>query len=198
MSGLSISLDLDNTIISYDKLFHELAVERDLVPANFPQDKTAIRDRIRENFGDDVWQELQAAAYGPELGRADVFPGLVQVLGAWREMGFSVFIISHKTAFASKGKIPLRRAALDFLRARGILSLVSKVFFVNHRWQKTALAFELGCDVMVDDLPEVFAEPDFPNDIRPILFSPLQATAPSKVTVCANWGEIDRQMRNFL
>ena len=35
LSGLRIGLDLDNTLISYDQLFHRVAIERGLIPRGF-------------------------------------------------------------------------------------------------------------------------------------------------------------------
>ena len=48
-----------------------------------------------------------------------------------------------------------------------------------------------GYAVLVDDLTEVFAEPDFPADVSKILFAPSQdAKIPADVTVCASWANI--------
>src|SRR5262245_43078397 len=42
-----IGVDFDNTIVSYDALFHRIATERDLIPADLPVNKTAVRDHLR-------------------------------------------------------------------------------------------------------------------------------------------------------
>ena len=43
-----IGLDFDNTIVSYDELFHRVALEGGLVPGDLPVRKEAVRDYLRE------------------------------------------------------------------------------------------------------------------------------------------------------
>ena len=39
-----IGVDFDNTIISYDSVFHKLASESGLIPSTVSKNKTAVRD----------------------------------------------------------------------------------------------------------------------------------------------------------
>ena len=76
---MRIGVDLDNTIICYDALFHALALERGWIaparPAR-PVRKDAVRRAVRLlPDGDEKWQALQAEAYGPRLASAALFPG---------------------------------------------------------------------------------------------------------------------------
>ena len=41
---MRIGLDFDNTIVTYDSLFHKVATEQGLVPASLPVSKLAVRD----------------------------------------------------------------------------------------------------------------------------------------------------------
>ena len=69
-------VDLDNTLISYDRIFYETAVERQFVPAGFAGAKREIRDRVRLlPEGELKWQRLQAHVYGPAIGGASVADG---------------------------------------------------------------------------------------------------------------------------
>ena len=43
-----IGIDFDNTIVSYDDLFHKIATEQKLIPENFPHSKLLIRDYLRK------------------------------------------------------------------------------------------------------------------------------------------------------
>jgi hypothetical protein len=64
-SNWRIGLDLDNTLISYDRSFCSAAIERSLVPADFVGSKRDVRDRVRLlPAGELQWQRLQAHVYG--------------------------------------------------------------------------------------------------------------------------------------
>ena len=56
-----IGLDFDNTIVCYDRLFHRLAVERELIPPALTLSKQAVRDFL-DRVGGTVWTELQGIA----------------------------------------------------------------------------------------------------------------------------------------
>ena len=53
---MRIGIDFDNTIVSYDELFHKVAVEQALV-SNM-QIKLAVRDYLRKIDNEPVWTEL--------------------------------------------------------------------------------------------------------------------------------------------
>ena len=66
-----IAVDFDNTIASYDDVLHGLAVNRQLIDGSVGKSKTAVRMSVRGlPDGELRWQQLQAAAYGPEIGQA--------------------------------------------------------------------------------------------------------------------------------
>ena len=44
-----LGLDFDNTIINYNELFHKIAFEKNLIPADLPKEKNAVRNYLREN-----------------------------------------------------------------------------------------------------------------------------------------------------
>jgi len=44
---MHIGIDFDNTIVCYDQIFHEAAVERDLIQPNLPASKQVVRDALR-------------------------------------------------------------------------------------------------------------------------------------------------------
>ena len=43
-----LGLDFDNTIIKYDELFHKVAFEKNLIPADLPKEKNTVRNYLRE------------------------------------------------------------------------------------------------------------------------------------------------------
>ncbi len=99
-----IGVDFDNTIVCYDGLFHKLAVEQGLVPANLPPAKNAVRDYLRQTGQEDRWTELQGYAYGPGMKQAQLFPGVLEFFDRCRQAGVEVFIISHRTRYPFLGE----------------------------------------------------------------------------------------------
>lgn len=193
---MRIGVDLDNTIVCYDGLFHSLALERGWIRNDTASSKGAVRDAVRRlSDGDDKWQELQAEAYGPRLSSAKLFPGVEAAFRAWREQGHEVFILSHKTRFSGKGGHDLHRAALAFLREsplnrEGLLA-DERIMFCDTRAEKIRRITDTGCAIFIDDLLEFFSEPDFPRQVRKLHFAPdVRTVSPPDALICRSWWEI--------
>lgn len=192
-----IGVDFDNTLISYDSVFHGLALEAGLIDPAVPADKKAIRDAVRRSSGGDLaWQALQGQAYGPHLQAATAAPGARAFVALCRERNLRVYVISHKTDFAGVDptRTPLRKAALDWLEAQGFMPL--EVRFGNTREEKIAHIRTLGCTHFIDDLEETFLEPSFPPHVEGILYAPGGRTVPQlpKLTITRSWQEITQRL----
>ncbi len=198
---MRIGVDFDNTIAGYDRLFASLSVEHGFFDAPPAGGKKAVRDRVRESHGDIAWQDLQAQAYGHRMSEAEMFRGVTRFFALCRESHIPVYIVSHKTQFASRDTngTDLRCAALNWMENRGFFEYAGfglstdNVFFEDTRNEKIARIASLNCDVFIDDLIEVFSEPCFPGDISAILFSPDGEEAPSPVPLFkafSHWDEI--------
>ena len=75
---LRIGIDFDNTIACYDQLFHRMALEKGLIPADLPEGKSQVRDYLRHGGKEDAWTELQGHVYGARMGEAPPFPGVIE------------------------------------------------------------------------------------------------------------------------
>src|SRR5512140_1871871 len=74
---LVIGIDFDNTVITYDSLIYDTAVERGLVCTGIIKSKREIRDAIRKlPEGEIRWQELQAYIYGLGISKATLVEGI--------------------------------------------------------------------------------------------------------------------------
>lgn len=196
-----IGVDLDNTLAGYGELFLETAVDMGLVPPGLPPDKTGVRDRVRQDHGDEAWQRLQARVYGPEMRRARLLPGAAAFLRQCRERCLPVHVVSHKTRFArlDETKTDLRRAALGWMEASGLFDqdgpglAPERVHFEDTRPGKVERIRALGCTDFVDDLEEVFDEPGFPSEVRAYLFG-RERTGLSGVVPCPDWDAVRRSL----
>ncbi len=72
-----IGVDFDNTIINYDELMYNLALERGLIDSHIKKQKKSIRDQIRSlPEGEKAWQHLQASVYGHKIREAQLIAGV--------------------------------------------------------------------------------------------------------------------------
>lgn len=174
---MRIGIDFDNTIASYDNAFHDAAVAQGLIPASVATDKTSVRDYLRGQGRDPDFTLLQGYVYGPGMRFARVFPGLRDALAALRAAGHTPCVVSHRTRAPFAGPAhDLHAAARAFLARQDLVGdgcfAAGDIWFEETRAAKLARVAALGCDVFIDDLPEVLAAPEFPLATRAILFDP--------------------------
>ena len=198
---MKLGIDLDNTIVRYDAVFVSAAVALGLIARDGPKTKSAIRDEVQTRLGNDAWTVLQGEVYGPHMSEAQPYPGVEEFLRWARAAEISVCILSHKTRYAARGeRHDLRAAALRWLEARGFFGAEigmnrADVEFLDSRADKVAAIARRGCEIFIDDLPEVFAEPGFPKATRTILFDPDAACAhETGHQRVAAWSEIEEQL----
>lgn len=171
-----IGIDFDNTLVSYDRLFHRVALERGLIPESVAPRKNDVRDFLRRAGREPAWTEMQGVVYGPRLTEAEAYPGALDFIVAAGQLGHGIRIVSHKTRHPYLGeKYDLHAAARGWI-ARYCPSLSeTEAFLEPTKEEKLARIGLCGCAAFIDDLPEILASPLFPSPTRPILFDPADA-----------------------
>lgn len=196
---MRIGIDFDNTIVSYDALFHQLALEKNLIPPNIPVTKLAVRDHLRVEDKEDLWTLMQGEVYGSRMGDAIPYPGFFNFAKKAQDFGHQIFIISHKTKHPFAGpNYDLHESAKNWIRKtmspNGIqFNENTDAFFEITKEDKISRIFQLDCDVFIDDLPEILAMPGFPDKTRKILFD-FDRTHASKLlqfTDAHSWQHIE-------
>jgi len=174
-----IGIDFDNTIVSWDRLFHEAALDRKLIPANLPVTKDEVRNYLRKTGKEPLWTELQGHVYGVLIKKAPLISGVKDFLLHCKEKKIPVYIISHKTKFPFIGEQhDLHKAADNWLKEQGFYDSHgigldrSCTFFELTKQEKLSRIKTLGCTHFIDDLPEFLLEPSFPQNVQRILFDP--------------------------
>ena len=96
---MRIGLDFDNTIINYDRVFYQVAVENGYLnkTTNVDATKTGIRDYFRSIDAEEKWTMLQGLVYGKEILKAIPYSGVLKTIERLISLGNQVMIISHKT-----------------------------------------------------------------------------------------------------
>jgi len=190
---MHIGLDFDNTIVTYDRVFHRAALERGLIAAGVPRRKREVRDAIRLlPGGEDAWTELQGVVYGRRMPGAEPAPGVEPFLAACRAAGVRVSIISHKTEFPAIGaRVNLRDAAREWLAARGLAARCgidpADILFLGTLAEKLAAIADRACTHFVDDLVEVLGHPAFPPGVERILYAPACGVLPPGILAFDSW-----------
>lgn len=173
-----IGLDFDNTIVSYDYLFHRIAFERGLIPQELAVNKFEVRNHLRQAGKEDLWTQMQGYVYGARMDEAQAYEGAVEFLCWAKNAGHKVAIISHKTKFPFLGeKYDLHIAATSWIENNlsdegGWLIQRENIFFEPTKENKISKISSFECDVFLDDLPEILDSELFPNKVRRFLFDP--------------------------
>jgi hypothetical protein len=203
---MTVGLDFDNTLVTYDALIHSAALDRGLISAGTGAVKRSVRDRIRRRpDGEIEWQKLQALVYGPLMPHARLIDGVLEFAAACRAAGARMVVVSHKTEFAGYDETGtnLRTAALAWMTAHGFFDANGlalgrdDVYFEGTREAKIDRIRDLGCTHFVDDLEEVFLEPSFPPHVEKVLYAPDAAPDLSgDVKVLPSWTAIREHFFN--
>ncbi len=196
---MKVGIDFDNTLVSYDDVFLKAASERNLLPQPFLGSKKDVRDSIRANAGEAEWTKLQAEVYGRRMAEARMIEGAKEFIVACRESGAAVHVVSHKTRYAAAdpGGADLHAVAMSWMEANDFFSedglglRRDDIYFEPTREAKCRRIGELGCNYFIDDLEEVFREPEFPAGVRRFLLHRGDSLLPSgPFTAFANWDDI--------
>jgi hypothetical protein len=195
---MRIGLDFDNTIVSYDILFHKIACEKNVVPPDTPVNKIAVRNYLRNNQQENIWTEIQGEAYGARIKEAKTYKGVINFLIWAKNVGHDLAIISHKSQFPFQGpQYDLHTAAREWIDLNLIVDDVqlipaAQVFFEPSQIEKLARIGSFGCEIFLDDLPEILQANGFPASTRRILFDPEMhhdLALLTDITLIKSWDE---------
>ena len=200
--NIVLGIDFDNTIVSYDEILYQIALNRGLIDEQTPQKKRLIRDQVRSlasGNGEIEWQRLQAFVYGKGMQGAVLIDGVKEFLKFCQENQIKVFVVSHKTEFASmdEQRVHLQETALkwmkenDFFSDAGLGFSLEQIYFETTREKKIERIQQLQCTHFIDDLVETYLEKSFPSDVTKILYATddLQESL-NGIVLCQSWKDI--------
>ena len=199
---MHIGLDFDNTIVSYDALFHKVALEGGWVTADVAVSKVSVRDHLRSIDKESIWTEMQGYVYGARMDEALAYPGVLDCLRWARDQGITVSIVSHKTRHPFLGKpYDLHAAAAHWIDlylqdAKGPLVKSEQVYFELTKNSKVKRIADIGCTVYVDDLPEILLAQTFPASTRKILFDPDGHHVEQVLKRSSSWAEVHQELES--
>ncbi len=198
---MKIGIDFDNTIISYEKLFYDTALEKGLIIKEIKPTKISVRNFLRSRNQDYIFTGIQAEVYGPLIKKAKAFPNIQNTLNRFSQE-HEFFIVSHKTRNPYIGpKYNLHKYASDWLKSKSLHpsienSPIKELYFEETIDKKIERIEQLKCDFFIDDLPKVLKL--LKKEITPILFDPNYENLdnfPRKYTM-NNWEQLCDFIKN--
>ena len=177
MKKEKIGIDLDNTIINYDKTFFKIALKEKLITKNLYQDKEKIRNYVLSKKGLDKWRKLQSIVYSNHLHDAKIQNGFIKFLKLIQKKNYDYCIISHKTKYPYFGKkIDLQKSSKEWINKNicnqaNIKKLKkNQIFFENTKEKKIKRILKEKCNYFIDDLPSILEK--LPLNVKKILIDP--------------------------
>lgn len=199
---MHIGLDFDNTIVSYDGLFHKVALEGGWITPEVPASKVSVRDHLRAMDKEAVWTEMQGYVYGARMDEAVAYPGVIDCLLWARANDITVSIVSHKTRHPFLGKqYDLHEAARHWISlfltdATGPLVQPERVYFELTKEAKVQRIADIACTVYVDDLPEILQATGFPDAAAKLLFDPDNHHSAQDLPRATHWTEVRNSLED--
>ncbi len=196
---MKVGIDFDNTIVSYDSLFYKVALELGVIPEEIDRTKISVRDFLRKNNKNDIWTSIQGMVYGEKMIEAEVYEGFIEFIKFLKSEKFDFCIISHKTKYPFIGKkTNLHNAALNWIQKflnidNQILIKDELIYFEDTKELKVDRIISEKCDVFIDDLPEVFEIPSFPDFVNKYLFDPNETYVGNQFLSFSSWLEIKNE-----
>ena len=143
---MKIGIDFDNTIASYDTLFHEVALRENFISRRWSGcGKTELRNYLRtQPDGEKTWMKLQGLVYGKYMLGAKLMSGVANFFLSCNVREHKIFIVSHKTEYGhfDPEKFSLRSEALKWMDVRRFFDPEyfgldrENIFFANTREEK--------------------------------------------------------------
>lgn len=192
---MKIGIDLDNTIVCYDRVFFALGRDASLPAEVVQAGKLGIREFLRQQNREDEWTVMQGVAYGPGMEQAEPFEGVLAFIERASAGGHELSVVSHRTRYPYLGEQhDLHSSAREWLGKHGI-DRAAEVFLEETADEKSRRIGALGCEAFIDDLPEFLGRRDFPAGIRRIHFDPSAASEVGGFERARSWGEVAGLLR---
>lgn len=122
------------------------------------------------------WQVAQGWLYTDGLSYAKPAHGVLDLCEYLRTKDFELFIVSHKTTHTPIfcGHKELRGVATDWISNRDLYQYFAgtqNIYFETSRDLKIKRIKSLGLHYFVDDLVQIFQDPNYPRNIVSFLLS---------------------------
>lgn len=170
---IKVGVDLDNTIINYDGVFHEAALELEWITPDIAKDKESVKAFFITQGREPKWTELQGVVYGKCLNKAAPYADAYDCLNELTRAEYELHLISHKTRYPIIGeRWDFHDAANTWLSKNLFSNLFSTINFCETKRLKIETINQLDLDIFIDDLPSILTDQRFSPLTKKVLFDP--------------------------
>lgn len=175
-----VGLDFDNCIVNYENAIKKLITDKNIFNSNESANfnKENFKEIIINRTNEDNWTLIQGSLYGKYIKYAKPYPNAVKIINNLLKK-HSVYIISHKTLNPFFGRrYNLHKSAQKWIKNNLIDQnkkplLNNNLISFNEKVEdKIKTISKLGCDIFLDDLPQILTHKEFPKKIDKFLFNP--------------------------
>ena len=159
---IKLGLDFDNTLIDYDEVFYNIALEKDLIPDDIDKTKSSVRNYLKEIDKEDEFTLMQGEVYGLKINLAKQSEGMFETLKTIRAKGIELIIVSHKTLYPYAGpQYNLHKSASSWLIQNKFFDhneigiKKENVYFETTKESKVKRIEDLGITHYIDDLTKI-------------------------------------------
>ncbi len=203
---MRIGIDFDNTTVSYEQVFYEIAKRENIDTSSYSilgSYKTQVKMALAEKVdGDNEWQRIQGYVYGLGMSSAHIMFGFFNFLLNCKLNNWDVYIVSHKSEYGhfDKSRTNLRYAALDWMKNNNFfydsepLISIDNIFFLDTQDCKINKIKDLKLDLFIDDLLEVFQNQLFPKEIKKFLLNKKLEKCCKSIKIFTSWDEISNEL----
>ena len=187
MTQLKIGIDLDNTIINYQKSFKKFLKEKNINCK--PISKKKIKHVSNNNSKIRNWTQAQEEIYGKYIVFAKPYKYFKNFEKFALKNKIKLYIVSHKTKFSQfSKKYNLHSQSNKWLK-NNISKELYKIYYVKTVNQKIKKITNLNPDYFIDDLVEIFNHKNFPKTVGKIHFSKIKV---NNINTFNNWDKIKK------
>ena len=187
MTQLKIGIDLDNTIINYQKSFKKFLKEKNINLKLITKKK--IKHVSNNNSKIRNWTQAQEEIYGKYIVFAKPYKYFKNFEKFALKNKIKLYIVSHKTKFSQfSKKYNLHSQSNKWLK-NNISKELYKIYYVKTVDQKIKKIKYLNPDYFIDDLVEIFNHKNFPKTVGKIHFSKIKV---NNINTFNNWDKIKK------
>ena len=161
--------DLDNTLIDYSNAVKEYSKKKNLSTCS--NIKSLKEMLYKDNDFNYEWQLAQGWLYTEGLKFAELGIGSYDLCYYLTSKEYQLYIVSHKTSNTPDfcGNQPLHDVATKWVKNSEVSHFFAepnRIYYEATRRLKVKRIEELELNYFVDDLEEVFLEPQFPKNTK--------------------------------
>ena len=208
---MRVVIDIDNTLVDYREIIRDslrkLVKDSDefFLVNNYKNTKS-IKSQIKDEFGDDIWQEIQGLIYSHDGLPIKFFDNAEKAIKFFSKKNFDVYIVSHRSKFglkSAKNKNILaiaQKRIFSWINDKKLCSSIKSIIFCDTYDEKIKTIKFIQPNVIIDDLVSVHLDHKKNTNNQEILYIKFgndYLYDEKNLSYCENWYEVLKIFKKF-